>query len=162
MNIENLSIEQLADLRDKVIVLLNDRVSAKQKELQAEIERFGSLASMQKQKAPKTSPAKTKYQKGDQTWSGRGTSPAWVKQHLALGGTMTDLEVRGYSWVAAAPPQARCLMSPRVSYNKRRYGRRPNGGWAFGVWSPCDGGDSGSGRVRPQTLAAGLFVLFSF
>ena len=47
MNIDSLSIEQLADLTDKVIVTLNDRVSAMQKELQAEIERLGSLASAQ-------------------------------------------------------------------------------------------------------------------
>jgi len=52
MNIETLSIEQLAELRDKVILTLNDRVSAKQKELQAEIERFGSLASSGTRKAP--------------------------------------------------------------------------------------------------------------
>jgi DNA-binding protein H-NS len=93
MQIETLSIEQLADLRDKVISALNDRVSAKQKELQAEIERFVSLASLKKQKTSKTVSAKQKYQKGDQTWSGRGTSPAWVKQHLALGGTLDDLKV---------------------------------------------------------------------
>jgi DNA-binding protein H-NS len=86
MNIETLSIEQLADLRDKVISTLNDRVSAKQKELQAEIERFGSLASSQTRKQSTARSTKPKYQKGDQLWSGRGTSPAWVKQHLALGG----------------------------------------------------------------------------
>jgi DNA-binding protein H-NS len=91
MNLEQLSIEQLAELRDEVISTLNDRVSAKQRELQAEIDRFGSLGSLQKPKPLKTSPAKPKYQKGDNAWSGRGTQPAWVKQHLALGGTLNDL-----------------------------------------------------------------------
>jgi hypothetical protein len=33
MNLETLSIEQLAELRDKVIITLNDRVSGKEKEL---------------------------------------------------------------------------------------------------------------------------------
>jgi DNA-binding protein H-NS len=91
MNLETLSIEQLAELRDKVILTLNDRVSAKQRELQQEMERFGSLASLQKPKALKSSPAKPKYQKGDLSWSGRGTQPSWIKQHLALGGTLEEL-----------------------------------------------------------------------
>jgi hypothetical protein len=43
MNIDSLSIEPLADLRDKVISTLNDWVSAKQKEL---------LASSQTRKPP--------------------------------------------------------------------------------------------------------------
>jgi DNA-binding protein H-NS len=34
---------------------------------------------------------KPKYQKGENTWSGRGTQPAWVKQHLVLGGTLEEL-----------------------------------------------------------------------
>jgi hypothetical protein len=36
MNLETLSIEQLADLRDKVITALSDKVAARQKELLAE------------------------------------------------------------------------------------------------------------------------------
>jgi hypothetical protein len=36
MNLETLSIEQLADLRDKVITALADKVAARQKELLAE------------------------------------------------------------------------------------------------------------------------------
>jgi hypothetical protein len=39
MNLETLSIEQLADLRDKVITALSDKVTARQKELLAESER---------------------------------------------------------------------------------------------------------------------------
>jgi hypothetical protein len=45
MNLETLSIEQLADLRDQVIATLNDRVSARQKELQGEIDRLGGVVS---------------------------------------------------------------------------------------------------------------------
>jgi DNA-binding protein H-NS len=33
-----------------------------------------------------------KYQKGDLAWSGSGTQPAWIEQHLALGGTLKELE----------------------------------------------------------------------
>ncbi len=57
----------------------------------SEIERVGLFGSAQKQKALKTLPAKPKYRKGELTWSGFGSQPAWVKQHLALGGTLDEL-----------------------------------------------------------------------
>jgi hypothetical protein len=44
MNLETLSIEQLADLRDQVIATINDRVSARQRELQSEIDRLGGVS----------------------------------------------------------------------------------------------------------------------
>jgi hypothetical protein len=43
MNIETLSIEDLAELRDRVNNLLAERVSARQKELSGEAERLGAL-----------------------------------------------------------------------------------------------------------------------
>ncbi len=61
MQLESMTIEQLADLRDKVISHLNDRVSAKQKELQDEISRYQALSSAGKPKAVKTVSAKPKY-----------------------------------------------------------------------------------------------------
>jgi hypothetical protein len=54
-------------------------------------ERIGALvAPSAKAKTLKTAPAK-KYQKGENARSGRGTQPAWLKQHLALGGTLNEL-----------------------------------------------------------------------
>jgi DNA-binding protein H-NS len=78
--------------RDDVNTKLAERVADRQRELSGEVERLGALlANPQKQKPLKTSPAKPKYQKGELCWSGRGTQPAWVKQHLALGGTLAEL-----------------------------------------------------------------------
>ncbi len=92
MNLETFSIEQLAELRDEVNAKLADRVSNRQRELSSEFERLAALVVHQaKQKPLKTASAKPKYQKGENSWSGRGTQPAWVKQHLALGGTLQDL-----------------------------------------------------------------------
>lgn len=94
MHIESLSIEQLADLRDKVNALLAERVADRQRELTGEAERLGALIGPSVKAKPfKTTPAKPKYQKGENVWSGRGTQPAWVKQHLALGGTLEELQV---------------------------------------------------------------------
>jgi hypothetical protein len=45
MNIETLSIEDLAVLRDKVTQTLADKVTARQKELLAESERVGALVT---------------------------------------------------------------------------------------------------------------------
>lgn len=45
MQIESLSIEDLAALRDKVISTLADKVAARQKELLAESERVGALVT---------------------------------------------------------------------------------------------------------------------
>jgi hypothetical protein len=52
-------------------------------------ERLGALSAHSvKPKPVKSAPAKPKYQKGENAWSGRGTQPAWLKQHRALGGTL--------------------------------------------------------------------------
>ncbi|MET4257236.1 DNA-binding protein H-NS [Bradyrhizobium sp. S3.12.5] len=92
MQIESFSIEQLAELRNRVNTLLAERVSDRQRELSSEAERLGALiAHQQKQKPPKAALTKPKYQKGENAWSGRGTQPAWVKRHLALGGTLDEL-----------------------------------------------------------------------
>ena len=93
MQIDSLSIEELATLRDEVTSALNNRISARQRELQNEIERVGALGSVENRKPLETAPAKPKYQKGELTWSGRGTQPSWVKQHLALGGSLDELKV---------------------------------------------------------------------
>jgi DNA-binding protein H-NS len=94
MNLETLSNEDLAQLRDNVNTKLAERVADRQRELSSEAERIGALlAQTTKPKTFKSVPAKPKFQKGDQSWSGRGTQPAWVKRHLALGGTMGELEV---------------------------------------------------------------------
>ncbi|MDN3273627.1 H-NS family nucleoid-associated regulatory protein [Frankia sp. RB7] len=91
MQIESLSIEELAALRDKVTQALADKIAARQKELSCEAERLGALVTSKPSTArPKRAP---KYQKGDAVWSGVGSQPTWVKQHLALGGTLDDLKV---------------------------------------------------------------------
>jgi DNA-binding protein H-NS len=95
MNLSELSIDELAELRDQVTTKLAESVSDRQRELSGEVERIDALiAPSAKQEPLKTAPAKPRYQKGENSWSGRGTQPAWVKQHLALGGTLAELEGR--------------------------------------------------------------------
>lgn len=73
MNIDTLSIEELAELRDKVNSTLADRIATRQKELQTELERVGALVS----KAP--TKRAVKYRDGTNEWSGTGSMPAWLK-----------------------------------------------------------------------------------
>jgi DNA-binding protein H-NS len=35
-----------------------------------------------------------KYRKGEETWSGAGSQPKWMRDHLAGGGTLELLPVR--------------------------------------------------------------------
>jgi hypothetical protein len=77
MQIESFSIEQLADLRDKITTALADKVAARQKELLAESERVGSLVTSKPSTARPKRPVK--YRDGDKEWSGCGTMPAWAK-----------------------------------------------------------------------------------
>lgn len=91
MNLETLSIEDLAVLRYKVNARLAERVADRQRELSSEVVRIGALVACQtKPKALEAAPTKPKYQKGELSWSGRGTQPGWIKQHLALGGPYRD------------------------------------------------------------------------
>lgn len=70
--LESLSIEALAELRDDVTARLADRVAARQRELQAEQGRIGGLVGA---KAAKPNGKRApKYRKGDETWSGAGIS----------------------------------------------------------------------------------------
>jgi DNA-binding protein H-NS len=75
----------LAELRDKVIATLNDRVSTRQRELQSEIERLGGVvaSTARSKRAPK-------YRDGENVWSGVGSKPAWV---VAKGDTLESYRV---------------------------------------------------------------------
>jgi hypothetical protein len=61
LNLEHLSIDELTELRDEVIATLN-RVTARQKELQAEADRLGVLISFDARKQSLARPAKPKPQ----------------------------------------------------------------------------------------------------
>jgi DNA-binding protein H-NS len=77
MNLETLSIEDLAALRDRVLSTLADKVAARQKELLAESERVGALVTSKPSTARPKRPVK--YRDGQNEWSGCGTMPAWAK-----------------------------------------------------------------------------------
>ncbi|KJC36706.1 hypothetical protein UB31_35540 [Bradyrhizobium sp. LTSP849] len=80
---------ELAAPRDEVISTLNDRTTARQRDLQNKIERVVAVGSAEKPKRS-TNP---KYQKDELSWSGPGSQPSGVMQHFALGGTLEAVQV---------------------------------------------------------------------
>jgi hypothetical protein len=87
-SIEGMTIEQLAELRDAVTVRLADRVATRQWELQAEQDRIGGLVEG---RAPKVK--KVKYRLDGHEWSGVGSMPKLVVDHLLGGGSLDQLKV---------------------------------------------------------------------
>ena len=72
MNIETLSIEDLATLRDRVIAILSDKVAARQKELLAESERVGALVTLKSPTALRGRSGKGRQKQKSQTiWQGK-------------------------------------------------------------------------------------------
>ena len=76
MQLDSLSIEELAAPRDKVTQTLADEVAARQKELLAESERVGALVTSKPSTVRPERPPE--YQKGSESWSGVGSHPSWV------------------------------------------------------------------------------------
>jgi hypothetical protein len=76
MNLETLSIEDLADLRDKVTIALPDTVAARQKELSAESERVGALVTSKPSTVRPKRPVKYRDGENELGW---GLKPAWAK-----------------------------------------------------------------------------------
>jgi hypothetical protein len=68
MQIESLSIEDLAALRDRVLLTLADKLAARHKDPLAESERVGALVTSKSSTARPKRPLK--YRDGENSWSG--------------------------------------------------------------------------------------------
>jgi DNA-binding protein H-NS len=91
--LEDLSIEELADLRDRTIATLADKVAERQRELQAEMERVAGFVSTKGATAPSARKAAAQYRgPNGEEWSGRGPRPKWVEEELALGRPLQELK----------------------------------------------------------------------
>lgn len=91
--LEDLSIEELADLRDRTIATLADKVAERQRELQAEMERVAGFVSAKGASAPSARKAPALYRgPNGEEWSGRGPRPKWVEEELAQGRPLEELK----------------------------------------------------------------------
>lgn len=105
-DLKNLNVEQLEDLirrahtrisevKDEMVSKLRDELSARAKAHGFDInELFGGRGKSTRGRAKST--VKAKYRNpanAEQTWSGRGRQPAWVKEALAKGKKLDDLAI---------------------------------------------------------------------
>ena len=101
IELSNLSIEQLEQLKLDIDREISDRKKHKQKSLRADIERLAREAGVSLEElfggAAKQAKAKStvaaKYRNPadpSQTWSGRGRQPVWLAALLAEGKSLAD------------------------------------------------------------------------
>lgn len=85
-DLSTMTIEELADLRDGAIAMLEEKIAARQAELQAEMERVGGFMNG-KPGNPKTKKLAARYRNPatGESWAGRGAVPAWLAQAEAEG-----------------------------------------------------------------------------
>lgn len=89
--------KQIDELTAKKQAILNQEKTAVIESIKKQIKDFGITASelgLKGSKATKTSTVAIKYRQGDNTWTGRGLTPNWLKEYLAGGGKLEDVEVK--------------------------------------------------------------------
>ncbi|MBF0584540.1 MAG: H-NS histone family protein [Magnetococcales bacterium] len=109
LNIDDMQLEELIELKTNVDLLIKKKQNQKKKELFAEMSDMAKAAgytsvaefiasqsgsrAIRSDKGVKLPP---KYQSKDKqkTWSGKGRKPDWVIKHLAGGGNIEALEIK--------------------------------------------------------------------
>ena len=97
MDLNTLSLKELKKLRKDVDKTINDFNNRKKREALVELEKkaaemgfsLSDLASVGKVKKV-SAPKYANPSDGDQTWTGRGRIPQWMKDHEAAGGSRDD------------------------------------------------------------------------
>jgi DNA-binding protein H-NS len=99
INLDKLSLEELKDLRKQVEAAIRDYEKRRKKEAlvaaqKAAQEHGFSLDDILSEKSgSKGLPKYANPSNPEQTWTGRGRQPGWVKQALAEGKSLEDLAI---------------------------------------------------------------------
>jgi DNA-binding protein H-NS len=99
--LENLSIEQLIQLRDRADELIGRKLQAEKKSLQdklSAIERYERTRAVEQPIAPsQRRRAEPKYRdpSSGATWAGRGQVPRWMVEHIKRGAKREDFRIGG-------------------------------------------------------------------
>lgn len=104
LKLEGFTIPELEALRERAAELIRGKREDLKRELREKMEKLAAqegltLSEVIEAARPKKSraKAKAKYANPDNTsevWAGRGKQPAWVKEALASGRKLEDLELR--------------------------------------------------------------------
>ena len=101
MNLENMPLDRLWDLHEKLGSLLAKRMMAEKRELEVKLSKlqnreFTPVHSAHQRRAyPKVYPKFRNPADPSQTWAGRGRTPGWVSKHLASGKGIDELKIAG-------------------------------------------------------------------
>jgi DNA-binding protein H-NS len=101
MDLENMSLDRLWDLHEKLGSMLADRMTAEKRELEVKLgmlqnRELGRVDRVRQRRAyPKVYPKFRNPADPAQTWAGRGRTPSWVSKHLASGKGIDELRIAG-------------------------------------------------------------------
>lgn len=106
-SVSHLSIDSLNQLRASLTLLIEKKQDKIKEDALAQIKALADSAGLSLEdilnrksdvsKKAKSSLLMPKYQNPDnleQTWTGRGAKPAWVKAHIENGGSLGDLVIK--------------------------------------------------------------------
>jgi DNA-binding protein H-NS len=100
LDLKEMSIDDLLDLRSRVNETLKGRLDAERRALEERLARLNEAAA-ERSNESRPSPLKgrklvPKYrnpQNPSQTWAGRGQMPAWMAAAVAAGASIADFEI---------------------------------------------------------------------
>ena len=97
MNLENMPLDRLWDLHERLGSLLATRMTAEKRELETKLSKLRNReftpVHSPRRAYPKVYPKFRNPADPSQTWAGRGRTPAWVSKHLASGKGIDELRI---------------------------------------------------------------------
>jgi DNA-binding protein H-NS len=98
IDLQSISTDELWAFHEEIISILSERMKAEKQKLEELLERLGIVGKaleppQQRRPYPKVVPRFRNPELHDQTWSGRGKQPNWIRRVLADGKTMDDCRI---------------------------------------------------------------------
>ena len=94
-NLKSMSIDQLWELHELVVVELSRRIGAERAMLENRLRKLGSTITSpelkrERRRYPKVLPKYRNPKNRSETWAGRGKQPLWLRAQLRSGKKLTD------------------------------------------------------------------------
>jgi DNA-binding protein H-NS len=100
-DLKSLSVDELWDLHEQVVVELDRKISAEKATLEKRLRLLGKVAGPVKTRPepakrpyPKVLPKYRNPKKRGETWAGRGKQPRWLVAELRAGKKLDDFLIR--------------------------------------------------------------------
>jgi DNA-binding protein H-NS len=96
-DLESMSIEELWDLHERIVVELGSKMAAERDMLESRLRRLKVAEEElkpEKRPYPKVYPKYRNPKNHEETWAGRGKHPRWLTAQLQSGRKLTDFLIR--------------------------------------------------------------------